>query len=155
MLFLCFLLSCFLLTVSSNKDKFIGLTYNWSALNKGKGFYVEAKLTVYVDLNGVIVSNTTGTGCVTIVDIQGGKIYYDLTCAAGGKFALFSNHTTYNYENLQFGNGNGCGVVTGIGYQEEVLGYARLKSQPGSTKNHLIYAGQAGNNIINNDFHFN
>ena len=128
----------------NGSNSIVGKTFNWSATNGGVGYYIESNLTIWVVVPGVgVVQETFGTGCYTIVDIKKKRIKYNLECAGGGSFELVENATTYNWNNLQFGNGTGCAVVNGFGYDQEVVGYSTLQAIPGSSVNHVTYVGDA------------
>ena len=60
---------------------FVFVPYNWSNSNGGVGYYIAANHTrISFDLYGNFISNTTGSGCFTIVWPEQQLILYNLTC---------------------------------------------------------------------------
>jgi len=115
--------------------------FNFSVLNDGNGHLISGTLKIVVDLNGLIISDTSGP-TIMIVDPPRHRMYFDLSGAAGGKFALFANRTTYNWNNLEFSNGEGCAVVPDFGYDDEVAGFHFLKATA-EFGNEVVYGGNA------------
>lgn len=107
------------------------------------GYIISGTITLSVKLINppIEVQRTTEPGQMMVDPVEG-VIYFNL--ASGGKFAIFrSNRTTYNWNNAEFDNRNGCAIVPNFGYDEERAGYSQLDADNSNKENFARYVGLA------------